>query len=280
MELFVLRNNSYLSIEAWEQRFPGLSAGMTTKNGGNSKGDFSSLNLGFHVGDDADDVVLNRQTVSELIDFPLNSWVGAEQVHHIGLKKITATDCGAGAYSYDQSFKGTDGFYTNEAGILLTLCFADCVPLFFIAPNSGMIGVAHAGWKGTVGQIASEMIRVWESEGIQPQQIFVAIGPSICEKCYIVDNHVINLVEKILEDVDRKPYNLINKGQFSLNLRELNRLVLLKAGVPDENIFITGLCSSCDSDLFYSHRRDQGRTGRMLSFIGWKEKYGAERRKS
>lgn len=134
-----------------------------------------------------------------------------------------------------------------------------------------MIGIAHAGWKGTVGQIAKKMVMAWSREGIQSNRIFVAIGPSICEKCYIVDKYVMNFVEKSLEDGGVLPYNLLSEGQFSLNLRELNRQILLAAGVPDENISITELCSSCNREEFFSHRRDHGSTGRMLSFIGWKE---------
>jgi YfiH family protein len=270
MEPFVLKNESFFSIESWIRQFPGLAAGMTTKNGGASKGNYETLNLGFHVGDDRSDVCINRGKVSELLKFPLNTWVGAEQTHGIHLKKISKADRGKGSNSYEDSFKDTDGFYTNEEGILLSLCFADCVPLFFIAPESRMIGIAHAGWKGTVGQIAKEMINAWGREGITPQQIFVAIGPSICKKCYIVDQRVINLVENTLVDVETLPYNLTNDGQYSLDLREVNRQIIVNSGVPDINIQMTGFCSSCDKE-FFSHRRDQGRTGRMASFIGWKE---------
>lgn len=251
--------------------FPGLVAGITTKNGGNSRGYFENLNLGFHVGDDPRDVYLNRAMVAELLDFSLNKWVGAEQIHDTIIKRVTKEDIGKGADNYDSSFKGTDGFYTKEDGVLLTLCFADCVPLFFISPKKQMIGVAHAGWKGTVKQIARHMVEAWGKEGIDPEQIFVTIGPSICEECYIVSDKVINFVENILEDIDKKPYNLINDDQYSLDLREVNKLVLKKAGVPDENITVTGICSSCAGAEFFSHRRDQGQSGRMLSFIGWKE---------
>ncbi|WP_462409200.1 peptidoglycan editing factor PgeF [Neobacillus sp. Marseille-QA0830] len=270
MEPFAIHHPSYLTIESWTDHFPELLAGMTTKHGGTSKGYFESFNMGFHVGDSNDDVVKNRQTLSNLLKFPLNCWVGAEQTHDIVLKKVTKSDRGTGADSYQDAYKGTDGFYTNEDGILLTLCFADCVPLYFIAPKFRMIGLAHAGWKGTVGEIARHMIQALGNEGVPPEEIFAAIGPSICEECYIVDNRVINLVENILEDVDVKPYNLISDGQYSLNLRQLNKQVLLKAGIPEQNILISGYCTSCD-DLFFSHRGDQGKTGRMLSFIGWKE---------
>ncbi len=271
MEPFVLKNRSFLTIDSWMNRFPGLIAGITTKNDGMSRGSFQTLNLGFHVGDNINDVCLNRKKVSEIINFPLNKWVGAEQTHGTTVKQITKGDSGRGSISYEQSFSSTDGFYTNEVGILLTLCFADCVPLFFVAPGHRMVGAAHAGWKGTVGHIASRMIKMWGKEGIKPEEIQVAIGPSICEKCYIVDHRVVNLVENSLEDVEGKPYNLISEGKYALDLRKLNKMILLKTGVPEQNITITEYCSSCDHDLFFSHRRDQGVTGRMLSFIGWKE---------
>ncbi|HJV17313.1 MAG TPA: peptidoglycan editing factor PgeF [Bacillales bacterium] len=271
MEPFVLQNTSYFILEEWMKRFPGLVAGITAKTSGFSKGEFESLNLGFHVGDELQDVLNNRKKISSQIGFPLEKWVGAEQTHHDLIRKVHRGDRGKGSDSYDTSFSGTDGFYTDEKGILLTLCFADCVPLFFLAPELGMIGAAHAGWKGTVKQIAKNMVELWQREGIRPEQIFVAIGPSICEKCYIVDKHVIDFVQKILEDVEKKPYNRIKEDQYSLDLREVNQIILLNAGIPAQNILVTEYCSSCNEMQFFSHRRNQGHTGRMLSFIGWKE---------
>ena len=271
MEPFVLQRKSFFSIQPWTEQFPGLVAGMTTKNGGESIGAYFSLNLGFHVGDELAAVCANREKVGKQIDFPVGNWVGAEQTHGSVIQKVTKADRGKGSLSYDDSFKDTDGFYTNEDGILLTLCYADCVPIFFLAPEKKMIGIAHAGWKGTVKQIAARMIKVWGQEGIKPKDIFIVIGPSICEKCYIVDNRVVDLVQNILEDVDEKPYNLITAGQYSLNLQKANKLLLEKAGVPPHNILLTGYCSSCDDGHFFSHRRDKGQAGRMASFIGWKE---------
>ncbi|MFC0025556.1 peptidoglycan editing factor PgeF [Neobacillus cucumis] len=272
MEPFVKKHQSYFSLDSWINQFPELTAGFSTKNGGTSKGNFESLNLGFHVSDDLSTVCTNREKMAQVLQFPLRNWVGAEQIHDTVIKKITKADRGTGSDSYNHAFKGTDAFYTDEEGILLTLCFADCVPLYFLAPDRGMIGIAHAGWKGSVGLIAKKMILAWGEEGIRPEQIVAAIGPSICEKCYIVDKHVINLVEKSLEVGEALPYNLISEGQYSLNLQELNRQILLESGVPERNILQTHLCSSCDQEEFFSHRRDKGSTGRMMSFIGWKEK--------
>ncbi|WP_160720126.1 peptidoglycan editing factor PgeF [Bacillus sp. USDA818B3_A] len=272
MEPFVKKNQSILSIDSWTSQFSDLAVGFTTKNGGTSEGYFETLNLGFHVADKITNVCSNREKVAECLQFPLNTWVGAEQTHETVIKKITRADRGTGSDSYEHAFKGTDGFYTDEEGILLTLCFADCVPLFFIAAERRMIGIAHAGWKGSVGQIAKKMITAWGEEGIKPEKILAAIGPSICEKCYIVDKYVINFVEKTLDEGGALTYNLLNEGQYTLNLQELNKQILLASGVLESNIMQTNFCTSCNQEDFFSHRRDKGRTGRMMSFIGWKEK--------
>jgi polyphenol oxidase len=271
MEPFVLKTKEYFSIEAWEKEWPDLVVGFTTKNGGVSQQNFSSFNFGFHVGDKVESVCHNKQKLSCIIKFPVESWVAAEQTHGINIKRIEKQVCGSGSFQYDDSIPDTDGFFTVNKGILLTLCYADCVPIYFIDKVTKRIGIAHAGWKGSVNGIAQKMILEWLSEGSNPKDILVAIGPSICEDCYIVDDFVIDFVQKILVDVEKKPYNLINKGQYHLNLKQLNKLLLIQAGITESNIYVTEYCSSCHDKEFFSHRRENGKTGRMMSFIGWKE---------
>jgi polyphenol oxidase len=271
MEPFVNKHNEFFTIESWEKAWSNLIAGFTTKNGGFSSMPYSTLNFGLHVGDSEESVVKNKQKLSALIDFPTKTWVAAEQTHGTVIKQIVKEDSGRGLINYSDSIQNTDGFYTQEKGILLTMCYADCVPIYYIDQITKTIGIVHAGWKGTVNGIATRMIDLWKTLGIDPQTILVTIGPSICKKCYIVDDYVINYVQNILEDVEQKPYNLIVKGQYHLDLKELNRLLLLKSGVKETNIHVTGLCSSCDEQEFFSFRRDNGTTGRMMSFIGWKE---------
>ncbi|MBM7692349.1 YfiH family protein [Peribacillus deserti] len=270
-EPFSLINERFYRADFFQQTSPGFTAGFTTKNGGVSEQEFKTLNTGFHVGDRTDHVVKNRGLLAGSLSFGIDQWAGAEQTHETAIVKVKTSDRGKGGEAYETSFKATDGLYTDQKGILLTLCFADCVPLYFAAPDRGMIGIAHAGWKGTVDGIGEKMIRIWEEEGIQASDIFAAIGPSICKDCYIVDDRVINFAKNRLEEVDKKPYNLIKEGQYTLDLRELNALILQKAGVPLENIRVSSLCTSCQNQHFFSHRNDHGKTGRMLGFIGWKE---------
>lgn len=271
MEPFSLINKEYFTIQSWTDENPRLVAGFSTKLGGISQHEFMGLNFGFHVGDDHQAVCENREILAGKIGFSLDSWIGAEQTHEVSIQKVTKADKGKGSNSYETSFSRTDGFLTNEDGILLTLCYADCVPLFFWDKSTGLIGLAHAGWKGSVGGIAKEILSQFVQNGGNLNTTFAVIGPSICKKCYIVDNRVITLVEKVLEGVEEKPYNQINEGQYSLDLKKLNQQILMNAGLRESNILQTDYCTSCDNNYFYSHRRDNGATGRMMAFIGWKE---------
>ncbi|MCB5235268.1 peptidoglycan editing factor PgeF [Niallia alba] len=270
MEPFTLRNKQFFNLELWEQQFPKLIAGFTTKNGGKSKGDYASLNMAFHVNDQKETVVANRIEVAQNLTIPLEQWVGAEQTHKVNIVEVTKAHIGKGATDYESALKDTDGFFTLEKNILLTLCFADCVPLYFIHPTTKAIGIAHAGWQGTVQGIASEMLKVFASHKIPVEEVLAVIGPSITDRHYIVDDRVINEVEKAIHS-KQKPYDTVSPGQYSLNLQEVNKQILLEEGMVASNIHITNYCTYEDDAYFFSHRRDKGKTGRMMSYIGWRE---------
>ena len=271
MEPFIQTFESFLSIKNWNDQFPNLLAGFTTKNGGLSKFPFHSLNTAFHVNDEDETVRKNRRKLADQLQFTVENWVGAEQTHETSILKVDSRSAGLGALDYETALKRTDGLYTKESDVLLTLCFADCVPVFFMVPDRRLIGIVHAGWKGTVDGISKSMVDIWKRvEGVQPEQIYAAIGPSICQECYTVDKKVINRLEVILEEQTKTAYNQIKEDQYQLNLKLANALILQKAGVLPENIMTTDFCTSCDHSFFFSHRRDQGKTGRMMGLIGWK----------
>ncbi len=270
-EPFSKSNENIYIIDEWTSSLHNLVAGITTKNEGNSLGAYSSQNMGLHVGDQIEHVIKNRTKLSNILDFPLEHWVGAEQTHGNNIKVVSEVDKGNGVTNYKESIKDTDGFITSESGILLTMCYADCVPIYYLDRSSKKIGVAHAGWKGTVSEIAVKMVQMFEHTGSLLKDIEVVIGPSICGQCYVVDDRVVDKVKKILEVQTEKPYNLIKEGQYHLDLKQLNQLVLRQYGLATQQIKISELCSSCEEKVFFSHRRDKGTTGRMLSFIGLKE---------
>ncbi|KAB7669251.1 peptidoglycan editing factor PgeF [Bacillus sp. B1-b2] len=270
MEPFTLENKEFLRIKKWEDSFPFLVAGFTTKNGGKSTDNKTSLNMAFHVDDTKEKVVENRQIVASRLYFPLSQWVGAEQTHKKRIKVVTKADIGSGSSDYESAIKDTDGLFTLEKNVLLTLCYADCVPLYFIHPKTKAIGIAHAGWQGTVQLIAKEMIEIYAAHQIPAEEIQVVIGPAISDRYYRVDNRVIDKVDKVVLNKE-KAYQMVSPGQYQLNLQEVNKQVLMQSGVRKDNIEITNYCTFHDMDFFYSHRRDNGDTGRMMSYIGWRE---------
>jgi YfiH family protein len=257
-------------IERWEKESPGLTAGFTSKDEGS--GIFNGLNMAFHVNDDPAAVQQNRICIGEKTGIPAGQWIGCEQTHGMHIEHVSKEDSGRGALDYDSALSSTDGLYTKDPGVLLTLCYADCVPLYFYDRSSKQIGAAHAGWKGSVGGIGPAMIEKWKEAGSQLKDIEVVIGPSICGDCYKVGKMVANKADKWYSLHEIKSFLPVSDepDTFYFSLQNFNRDLLLKAGVPKENIHMTRLCTNCSSD-FFSYRRDKGHTGRMMSYIGWKE---------
>lgn len=171
-----------------------------------------------------------------------------------------------GSVSYASSIKGTDGLVTNQKGLLCTAFFADCVPLFFFDPITGYIGIAHAGWKGSINRIAEKMVEAFIKVDVKAENLLVAIGPCISQQNYEVDERV---VQSIRETDRVNVVRSLGKNRFLLDLKQLNVDILLQSGVLRHNIEITNYCTYRDENIFFSHRRDHGKTGRMLGFIGF-----------
>ncbi|MGJ9460610.1 peptidoglycan editing factor PgeF [Oceanobacillus sp. CF4.6] len=265
-EPFKEKDGSYLHIEKWQQLTPNLVAGFTTRNGGVSREPYHTFNLGLHVPDRQNDVLANRRRLADKLNIPVENWVSGEQVHGTSVKRITVADKGKGSISYDSSIKGTDGIITKNKGLLCTAFFADCVPLYFFDPVTQYIGIAHAGWKGSVGRIAEKMVEAFKEMGAQPENLLVAIGPSISKEYYEVDGHVISCISK---ENRKKTVTPLHNNHFLLDLKQLNVEILLQSGVISHNIEVTKYCTYRDENLFFSHRRDFGKTGRMLGFLGF-----------
>ncbi|MBP1904386.1 YfiH family protein [Paenibacillus turicensis] len=266
-------------LKKWMEDEPHLQVGFTGRQGGCSHAPYSSLNLAYHVDDNAVDVLQNRITLARAIGFEPSTWTCGEQVHGTQIAVVEASDVGKGYSDRESAFQNTDGLVTNVPNILLTSFYADCVPLYFFDKVKGVIGLAHAGWKGTVGQISKVMITTMtETYGCAPHHIYAAIGPSIGDCCYEVDEYVMSRVRETLADIGGDiDINVIaspssNEGKSMLNLKELNRMIMIKAGILPEFIECTTWCTSCHPDQFFSYRKEEGTTGRMASWIGMKER--------
>jgi polyphenol oxidase len=261
-------------FRSWMDRYPAVSAGFTGRSGGSGSAPYSSLNVALHVDDDPVTVIHNREKIANTLDIPFEAWTCADQIHGHTVAVITKEQIGRGRKQLSDAIQGTDGMVTNEPGIWLNSFYADCVPLFFLDPVRGAVGIAHAGWKGTVGDIAGETVRVMQSVyGSKPNELLAAIGPSIGMCCYEVDSRVIDRVEQLLEvkGLTKEKGNLLSRkgpDKAMLNLQELNRQLLIKEGILAIHIELSHLCTSCNTDLFFSHRKEEGRTGRMAAWIG------------
>lgn len=240
---------------------------FTTRRGGVSPKPFDSLNLDFKVGDDPGNVAANRERVCRVLGAGLHRLVAADQVHGDRVLEVDRSHAGRGARSNEDALAGVDALVTAETGLLLSSYYADCVPLFFLDPVRRVVALAHAGWKGTVLRIGERTVRHMAGvHGCAPGDILAAVGPSIGPCCYEVD---VPVMERVTRCLPGEPLPAVpgRPGHWWLNLPEVNRRVLLQAGIRVENITMSGLCTACRGDLFFSHRKQGGLTGRMASLI-------------
>lgn len=257
---------------------PFITHGFSTRLGGVSSGIFSSMNLGSDSSphkDDPQNIRENFIRMADSLGVEPDSLVISDQVHKTSIRVVDERDRGKG-FSRPKDYKEIDGLITNTPNITLVTKYADCVPLFFVDPKKKAVGLSHSGWKGTVGRIGQitvkEMGRVYGSD---PKDIIAVIGPSICRDCYEVGEDVAsefrNAFGTIGHNIDILTKN--HRGRYQLNLWEANRIVLSEAGLMSKNIHISGVCTSCNSELLFSHRKSKGKRGSLAAFLAIKDSY-------
>lgn len=261
-------NTTMFLLKSWMDRFPFLTAGFTSRNGGVSKSPYDTLNMGLHVGDIIEDVIVNRSLLANAIGVSFEGCTFAEQVHGNQVSIVSQAERGKGRLDKEDSILNVDALITAEPDTCLCVMYADCVPLYFVDPVRQVIAVSHAGWKGTSQNIVSTTInKMKEIYGSDPADIHAAIGPSIGQCCYEVNQDVVDKIGAAVTPV-MQPSS--NSGKFMLNLQEINRLLMQKAGIVSSNIEISKLCTSCQTDQFYSYRAEGGTTGRMIAWLAIK----------
>lgn len=234
------------------------------------RGENGNFNLALHTGDDREQVFNNRQKWAKSLHINMEQLVTMEQVHGVNVEIVTKKDCGRGVRDYADALKATDGLITNERKVALFACFADCVPLYFYDPVKKIIALSHGGWKGTVGGIAPLTAKkMAEAFGSNYADILVAIGPSIGACHYEVDERVISAVKKYA--YADMVLQATTQGHARLDLPLLNKLLLMELGVKEENISLSGICTYCHKDSFFSYRAENGKCGRMAATIMLKE---------
>ena len=260
----------FLTCEKLEG-IPFIKHGFSTRKGGVSEGIFDSMNLSFTRGDKDDAVRENFRRMAIAIGVEEDSLVFAKQTHTTNVRVVTKEDKGKGitkALDYDD----IDGLITNVPGLCLTIFYADCVPLFVVDPVHKAIGLSHSGWRGTVAKMGQVTLdRMKETFGTKAEDVVVAIGPSICQKCYEVSEDVIiefqnHFNKKWWDSLYYKKEN----GRYQLNLWKANEIIFLESGVKKENIAVTNVCTNCNSELLWSHRATKGERGSLAAFMAIK----------
>jgi len=254
---------TYLSFPLLERE--GLVCAFTTRLGGVSKGDCTSMNLSFTRGDLEEDVRTNYRLLGESLGIDMNQAVLSHQVHKTDIHIVTEEDRGRGLFPEKSPLFEIDGLMTNRRGIPLVTFFADCVPLLFYDPVKRVIATSHSGWKGTVGRIGEKTVAMMEQKmGCRRENILAVIGPSICQACYEVSADVALQFEDVFS---REQYEemMIEKenGKFQLDLWKANEFILLDAGIRPENLAVTDLCTCCNPEFLFSHRASHGKRGNL-----------------
>lgn len=240
---------------------------FTTRAGGVSEGPFSSMNIGFGTGDSSENVKKNMEIMINRLKLDIDNIVETHQTHTNNCVYVTEEHKGKVLLEYSQTgMKDIDGIYTDKKNITLMSFHADCTPIFLYDPVKRVIGLAHAGWRGTVQNIGGIMIRKFkEMFNSDPKDIIAAIGPSLCQNCFEVDEDVKDL---FLENDKHFNDFMIQKGvKYHFDLWEINKYLLLKEGLDKQNIEISGACTKCRNDLFFSHRGQGGKRGLMAGLI-------------
>ena len=195
MEIRENKGVTYLSYPAFE-KIPRVVHGFSTRLGGVSKGIYSSMNLSFTRGDEEEAVKENYRRMADALGFSCEDIVTSDQTHTTNVRVITEEDRGNGI-TKPRPYTDVDGMVTDVPGLILATFYADCVPLFFVDPVHKAVGLSHSGWRGTAGKIGAVTVeKMRETYGTRPEDLYSAIGPSICQECYEVSEDVIEEFRK------------------------------------------------------------------------------------
>jgi len=240
--------------------YPELNYAILTRQGGVSQAPYQSLNLGSTVGDDPVAVQTNFARTCQALDIHPEKVVSCHQIHSADILVVDRDNC--------QSIMGrADGLITVEPGIYLNLRFADCTPLLFYDPIRHAIGLTHAGWRGTMQNAAGATVQAMVNElGCQAADIIAVIGPAIGPCCYEVGAEVMAAAaDTFAGSASLFQYNG-KADQAHFDMWAANRRQLAARGV--KHIIQSGLCTACRTDKFFSHRAENGQTGRFGVIMG------------
>ena len=251
-------NGIYLNQSDVLLKFNSLVHGFTARGGGVSTGEYESLSLSPRRGDKIECVRRNEEILCSALGFDHKTLTSTSQEHTDNIKIIEKEHIGYGiTTSWEE---GVDGIITRLKNVPLICYSADCVPILFYAHDIKAIGAVHSGWRGTDKKIAEKTVKKLIDMGANPQNIYAGIGPCIGICCYEVSEDVAKKFERVY-------YKEKQNGKYMLDLGKINFDMIVSAGVPKENISLSGICTKCRNDLFFSHRAQNGKSGTLGGII-------------
>ncbi len=253
----------YFTFDIFE-KFDFIKCCISTKDGGVSKDIYKSMNLSFTIGDEEENVYENYKIFSQKLGFTYDNIQKGFQTHNTNYNYVNKENLKK--FEANPHFLDTDILITDEKNIPLVTLFADCVPIFLVDTKNKAIGVVHAGWRGTLNEISKVAVKSMQKHfNTKAEDLFVGIGPSINPCCFLVD---VDVYEQFYEYEEYRPFIKKVDNKYSINLQEINKLNLLKSDLAfEENIEISSLCTCCNEELFFSHRRQNLQRGSMAGFL-------------
>lgn len=222
--------------------------------------DFS---VALHTGEDKEKIIKNRKKIAHVLGWHKdNCFIIANQTHSDHIKVIDK-EGNQGWEGLEDAVKDCDALITNKHETILVILTADCVPILLCDTRKGVIAAVHAGWRGTQKEIVSKTVqKMSDVFDCKVKDIFAGVGPAIGACCYEVNEDVAAqflLVPEVCERINDK---------FMIDLPLMNKIQLINAGLPESNIEMSGICTACEVEKFFSYRKEQGCNGRFMSMIG------------
>jgi YfiH family protein len=247
---------------------PNVGNVVSTRLGGVSAPPYHELNLALSTQDDHDAVLENRRRLCAAVDVALDSLTIGQLVQGTHITIVSEGIRGCGSLDRATALPGTDGLITNVPNTPLAVLVADCTVVSYFDPMRQVIALAHAGWRGTPGGIVPKMVRTMQEQfGCRPEDILVGMSPNIGKDHFQVRDDVLKAFQAFFGDQTGRFFTLQEDGSYLLDLNAALVQQLKDSGIQEEHVEVAGICTYEHTNLFYSHRKENGRTGRFAGLI-------------
>ena len=258
---------SWCNALQWPRPVEGVEAFNTLRGDAYDEDPYSSINLCNYTGDELEHVAMCRQMLCDALGIEPRRLVMPRQTHTTRVAVVDEALMASDDAHRTVRLQDVDALVTRLHGVCIGINTADCVNIALVDPQAGVIGVAHAGWRGTAGKIAARTVEAMEALGAQPERIMATMGASICADCFEVGDEVVAAFEEQGFDAKAISHRNATTGKAHIRLQEANRIVLLEAGLKQENVVWNGECSRCNPRRYFSARRLGIHSGRTFTAI-------------